>query len=67
MVCDRADSSVDVISENLVASLSKNVRDIVAGIVSDVDTSLASEVCTREQHSHSFMGLTDFQGGMDSL
>ncbi|KAH3767457.1 adenylate/guanilate cyclase [Pelomyxa schiedti] len=40
----KADTSINAISENLVESLSKNVHDIVDGIVTEVDNSLAAEV-----------------------
>ncbi|KAH3767456.1 Adenylate cyclase 1 [Pelomyxa schiedti] len=40
----KADSSINAISHSLVDSLSKNVHDIVDGIVNEVDTSLAAEV-----------------------
>ncbi|KAH3766449.1 hypothetical protein Pelo_1685 [Pelomyxa schiedti] len=40
----KADTSINAISQNFVSSLSKNVHDIVGGIVNEVDNSLAAEV-----------------------
>ncbi|KAH3722632.1 hypothetical protein Pelo_18662 [Pelomyxa schiedti] len=40
----KADSSIDAITETLVESLSKNVHDIVEDIVKEADANLAAEV-----------------------